>query len=316
MSGNFLWECQPKAEALILRIVDQACRSNAFIGDLQKELLLHTNTRLFDWLDYVVTNSQEGLLERGFETLKVMAEYRIYHHPGAQLPKVVVQEHAGLGLGIKVESISDFLLVRGISGEIEGTPLSGFRRCLISNESGVSLFAVERRGTQAMEPTMMSGEELELAILAREKWGSRPRSLNNEDEAMIQTIALGEEIVKMVGEDMAAWIVLECERKYWEARNRAGQLQKDRQDALGMGWANHDHHTFRSSRKHFSHLVQFFEMLGFHCRERFYAGKEAGWGAQVMENPRCGLVLFLDVDLAPNELEVDFAHEPLKDLDH
>ena len=55
-------------------------------------------------------------------------------------------------------------------------------------------------------------------------------------------------------------------------------MQKARQDRLGMGWANHDHHTFRSSRKHFTQLVRLFEMLGFHCRERFYAGKEAGWG--------------------------------------
>jgi len=78
-----------------------------------------------------------------------------------------------------------------------------------------------------------------------------------------------------------------------------------------MGWANQDHQTFRSSRAAFNQLVRLFETLGFHCRERFYAGEEAGWGAQVMENPNCGLVLFLDVDLAPEELEIDFAHHAL-----
>jgi hypothetical protein len=83
-----------------------------------------------------------------------------------------------------------------------------------------------------------------------------------------------------------------------------------------MGWGNHDHHTFRSSRKLFPALVRLFEILGFHCRERFYAGQEAGWGAQVMENPRAKLVLFLDVDLAPDELDQDFSHHPLMDLDH
>jgi hypothetical protein len=57
-----------------------------------------------------------------------------------------------------------------------------------------------------------------------------------------------------------------------------------------------------------------FEILGFHCRERFYAGEEAGWGAQVMENPRAKLVLFLDVDLAPHELEQDFSHHPIVDM--
>ncbi len=81
-----------------------------------------------------------------------------------------------------------------------------------------------------------------------------------------------------------------------------------------MGWANHDHHTFRSSRKYFHKLVRLFEILGFHCRERYYTGMEAGWGAQIMENPVCRLVLFLDVDLAPNEIEIDFAHHPMPEL--
>ena len=55
-------------------------------------------------------------------------------------------------------------------------------------------------------------------------------------------------------------------------------------------------------------------MVGFFCRERFYAGKEAGWGAQVMEHPKCGLVLFLDVDLEPEEIAIDFRHQTLKEL--
>src|SRR5262249_23928159 len=68
---------------------------------------------------------------------------------------------------------------------------------------------------------------------------------------------------------------------------------------------------FRSSRRHFKKLIELFEILGFHCRERFWAGMEAGWGAQVMENPRSKLVVFLDVDLTPEEIAIDFAHEPL-----
>ncbi len=52
-------------------------------------------------------------------------------------------------------------------------------------------------------------------------------------------------------------------------------------------------------------------MLGFHCRERFYAGSEAGWGAQVLEQPIAGVVIFADVDLAPSEITGDFAHESL-----
>ena len=51
------------------------------------------------------------------------------------------------------------------------------------------------------------------------------------------------------------------------------------------------------------------------CRERFYAGREAGWGAQVMEQPVCGIITFNDVDLTPDELVGDFSHEGLSERD-
>ena len=79
----------------------------------------------------------------------------------------------------------------------------------------------------------------------------------------------------------------------------------------GLGWANHDHHTFRSSRDAFPLLIQILEAFGFRSRERFYAGEEAGWGAQVMEQPVCRLAVFADVDLSPEEVESDFVHRPL-----
>jgi hypothetical protein len=56
--------------------------------------------------------------------------------------------------------------------------------------------------------------------------------------------------------------------------------------------------------------------MGFQCRERFYAGQEAGWGAQVIEQPRARVVIFADVDLSPEEVAADFAHEPLAEREH
>jgi hypothetical protein len=102
-------------------------------------------------------------------------------------------------------------------------------------------------------------------------------------------------------------LFFEAERVYWESRNRAARIQKQRQDRLGLGWGNHDHHTFRSSREHFVDLVEFLVKLGFTKRERYYAGAEAGWGAQVSEQPVAGIVVFADVDLLPDETELDFS---------
>jgi hypothetical protein len=128
---------------------------------------------------------------------------------------------------------------------------------------------------------------------------------------MEATLELARGLVAEMGQDGAAWIAFAAERTHWQARNRAAQVQKARQDSLGLGWANHDHHTFRSSRQAFPLLIDILETFGFHPRERFYAGAEAGWGAQVMEQPTCRFAVFADVDLSPNEVDGDFAHQPL-----
>jgi hypothetical protein len=110
-------------------------------------------------------------------------------------------------------------------------------------------------------------------------------------------------------------LFFEAEREYWQSRNHAARVQYERQSRLGLGWANHDHHTYRSSRPAFRHLIATLEQMGFHCRERFYAGREAGWGAQVLEQPECRVVIFADVDMSPEELMGDFSHDPLPERD-
>lgn len=324
-SQMFQWQCQPQAEALILAILEKALEANSDILTLQKDLLKHTSTRLFDWIDHVIVGNspilEKELAATGFVLEITSQDYRVFHHPGAQLPRIVVkdQDQPVIGIAVAVEHIADFLMVRGISRWIEGTPYSPFRRCCISKENNVMLWVVERKGTLFLDPIYQEGNAIQQYLEAMEKWQARPRGESKDkggDDSffMQKTLTLAQEIVRMVGQDRAAWIVLDVERKFWQSKNTAGQIQKNRQDRLGMGWANHDHHTFRSSRRHFHSLVKLFEILGFHTRERYYTGKEAGWGAQIMENPICRLVLFLDVDLAPTELDFDFAHQPMSDL--
>lgn len=314
----FNWQCEPRAEEIILKTLEECVQSNATIAKLQSDLFKHTSTRLFDWLDHVIVSSSTEVIHKleevGFVYDSSTESSRIFYHPGAQLPRVIVSDFVAHGIAVCVESIADFLSVRGISGWIEGSPYSAYRRCLINTENNHALWVVERRGSWTMEPTYTNEEAVSTYIQLTEKWLTRPRGLEDEDEAMKRTLELAQELVLAVGRDLAACIVCACERHYWQARNTAGQIQKNRQDKMGMGWANHDHHTFRSSRRHFHQLVRLFEILGFHCRERFYAGQEAGWGAQVVENSTAKLVAFLDVDLAPEELHDDFAHETMPEL--
>jgi len=314
---KFQWQQHFECEEFFLDLLKEAKVQNPFIRNVEEMLYKHTSTRLLDWVDHISLGYSADLIEKiegfGFELVLAKIDKRVFEHKGAQFPLLVVSDLSkGVdSVSLKVESICDFLASWRRSAKIYGTPYGRFRKALVNSQNEVSLFAVERRFGRDIEGVEEPLGYVEKYMEACEMWKVFPRSLSDSDEAMQIAIKRAEEMVALIGTGAAASLMLEQERNYWEKKNRAGQMQKLRQDRLGLGWANHDHHTFRSSRKYFLHLVRLFEIFGFHCRERFWAGQEAGWGAQVMENSDVRAVLFLDVDLTDSEIAIDFAHIPL-----
>ena len=321
------WLRYPEAEQFIVDRLHELISAMPSVRALADRLCLQASGRLVDWLDHLVLADGDqirGLLaDLGFQPEEVPVEPQrgVYYHPGAAFPRIVLcrgvaaSPGSAIAAAIKVEEIHAFLMAQHLSAAVEGTPLSPYRRARVWQEGGCELLVVERRGHAGFVPLHMLPDYAEAYLRAFERWATRPRLFADERMGMEHTLDLARSLVADMGTDIAAWIVLEAERAYWQRRNRAGQVQKARQDSLGLGWANHDHHTFRSSRHTFSLLIQILEVLGFHCRERFYAGAEAGWGAQVMEQPVCCFVVFADVDLSPHEVEGDFAHQPLPPRD-
>jgi hypothetical protein len=210
-----------------------------------------------------------------------------------------------------VEHVNEYLMTHHVPASIQGTPLSPYRRASAWSGDGRELLVVERRGYQGYLPVDMPPDYAQRYLDAFERWATRPRQFDDTREGMAHTLTLAQGLVSELGVDTAAWVAFAAEREHWQRRNKAGKVQKARQDHLGLGWANHDHQAFRSSREVFVELIQILETLGFRPRERFYAGAEAGWGAQVMEQPVCRLAVFADVDLDPSEVDGDFAHRPL-----
>ncbi len=315
-AGRFLRNCVQE----LTSVVPQA-------NSLAEELPVRTGSQLADWLDHIIMADGDALrselAELGFEPEDVPAatDDSVWYHPGALFPRLVLRalatEESGAVVGgaIQVEQISSFLMTHHLAVPIEGSVLSPYRRARLWHSNGREFLAVERRGHQGFLP-IARGPDWPVGILqAREAWASRRRAFADTMEGMEHTLELAGRLVSEMGTDLAAWIAFDVERSYWQRRNRAGQVQKARQESLGLGWANHDHHTFRSSRASFSLLIQILETFGFSARERFYAGAEAGWGAQVMEQPVCRLAVFADVDLSPEEVEGDFAHGHLAERD-
>lgn len=318
--ANFNWPLAYEAEALLSRHINAFLAANPTAARLAQRMHDETGTEFFEWTDHFILSQDHAtaLRDVGFvpEASDAPVDHTVHAHPHAMLPRVLLSVKARPSevppvLAIRPESLADFLARNNLAGEPVGPPCSRYRVVTVSEEHGTVFQAVERlgyRGFLVTEPRPGFAEDV---LKARELWRTRRRDFQQDDEAVRHAFAVQARVLDLVGTEVACELFFAEEREFWMFRNRAGRVQKRRQDQLGLGWANHDHHTFRCSRRYFPDLVEFMENLGLAKRERFYAGAEAGWGAQVMEAPAVGIVVFADVDLLPAEVDEDYAAKRL-----
>lgn len=308
-SASQVWEPQPAGARWIAGQVERFRNLHFAVPIVEQLLHEHTGTRLTDWIDHLFVCDGTGLESAGF----VRANDEWYEHPGALLPPVRIGVRDRMLL--RIDSVADFALCQKhrFAVDVTGEPLDLLRTGLISGENCAADFGViEHHGCNVRTPGLPLSPQQKLDIQnVRECLRLRQRTFDTLEDAFQDTRKLLLSSIESIGRDLTCDLFFEGERLYWQARNRAGQIQFMRQSALGLGWGNHDHHTYRSSRACFAPLIGLLELLGFQCRERFYAGREAGWGAQVLEQPVCGVVIFADVDLSPDEITGDFSHLPL-----
>ena len=316
----FDWPLAFPAEDLLRKWINSFVQHHSWARQLSNCLHQDTGTDLFEWVDYLTISDKEvfELREVGFlpEKVKAPAGVEVWFHPQAMLPRVAVMPDGSRNgvptrLVIRVESLVDFIAAHDLPTEIRDRFGSRLRRAIIAVENGFELLAVERLGWRHF----VSSEPLPgfaTAIIAtQELWRTRKRNFSSDSDGIGFAFELQAKAIELVGQDAACELFFTEERRYWEKRNRAGRIQKRRQDLLGLGWGNHDHHTFRCSRPFFADLIRFLLNFGFTKRERYYAGAEAGWGAQILEHYPTGITVFADVDLMPEETEVDFSEQPL-----
>lgn len=324
---QFRWETQPAAARWVSDVIERFAVDNPIIARLGHLLRDNTGTRLVDWVDHLALDSQQKQLERELSDVGFVADSSdvsaIWRHPRGIFPTVVLGS-GRIGLGIRVDSVEVGLerlpgwleIANPADSQIIGEYGSPFRMARLVSRNGVELWLVERHGHQGFEEVKPRSGQVSAASRHLEAFRRRERRFAVPADGFRQASELFAAAANDLGTAWACAVFFQAEREYWQSRNRAGRVQYERQDRLGLGWANHDHHTYRSSRASFTHLIATLEQMGFQCRERFYAGSEAGWGAQVLEQPDCQLVIFADVDLSPEELSGDFAHEPLPQREH
>jgi len=262
-------------------------------------------------------DEERGLRESGFSLAaheETPGGERVYERLRATLPRVLLRagpQGCSSAVALRPEFVADFIARHNSGNEPEGDPFSRYRRVVVAEENGTRLEAVERRSYRGFVAAPLGTGELASIMKAKELWRTRPRLFSDDHVGFETARRILARSLDLAGRDLSCQFFFEAEREYWAGRNRAARIQKFRQDQLGLGWGNHDHHTFRCSREHFVDLIDFLLKLGFEKRERYYAGAEAGWGAQISEQPTVGIVVFADVDLMPEETHVDFSTQKL-----
>ena len=310
---EFQWEPCPEGQKLLDEKIEGFLDRSSVMRDLAQEMRERTGTRFFDWIDHLKLPMNDDLSARlesaGFSRDK---KGKVWEHHGALFPRVVEGQDGDQRLVLKAEFAADFLSAHGVSSAVEGTPLGRYRIAQVADK----LWVVERHGYRGFSNPESTPEEAIRAQRVLESFRTRRRDFKGDDEeAFRHTHELIDRAISEVGRDWSCDLFFAAERDYWMRRNRAGRVQKARQDALGLGWANHDHHTYRCRRKTFPQVIEVFEKLGFTFRERFYAGAQAGWGAQIVEHEATGITIFADVDMTAEEVTGDFAREGFSEKD-
>jgi hypothetical protein len=313
--GEWDWRPYPEAEEFIEGQINHFLGKSSYALDLSGRIERGTSTRFGDWIDHLLVPEAAVDLERiheiGFREMPdaPMENAIPYRVEGSDLPPIALGEKETHELALKVELIEDFKRIHVPARKIEGEFASPFSRLVVKEEDGFILTAVERRGYDGF--MVQQGIDVPDYIKALNAFQSRPRLFEYDSKGMEYLALLIKDMLIELDTSRVADAFFRAERRYWETRNRAAQVQRAKQDGLGLGWANHDHHTFRSSRGRFRTLMRILQSLGMEPRERLHSESQPEWGSHLFEQRDCGVVVFADVDLDQDEMEMDIIQQGL-----
>ncbi len=316
---DFNWSIFAEAKTFLSGLVDDFMGEHNRAAEMASSIEWGSAARFLDWIDHMVI-PQDAVDEYDLQYLgfaedteaETMYGARCFRHMGSVLFPILLRSGALTELAIKVQELDDFKDSHVRTAEIMGDPFAKYRWLDVTREHNHLLTAVERRGYEGF--TLEDAYDIDAYKTTLDAFRTRNREFHTDGEGLSAAHDLVAAQMDDLATDRVADIWFRAEWEYYASHNKAAKIIKERQDHLGLGWANHDHQAYRCSREHFTKVVSILELLGLRRRETYSAGDQAGWGAQVMENPVGPFVVFCDVDMAPDEREFDFATEGLEPL--
>ena len=302
------WPSKPRASNRLIGLIQTIVASNVYLSTLAAKIE-EIGIDICVITDHVIlspTTFSSLSLHEDFVCDTAILTHTVYYCTDVTLPTVLVDSEITVPtIAIRVSSIEDFVKVHQLTHiRIHGEPESDFRFTgpMLPNVPAILIQRNAGRGYAITTIPPSLDHHLQNTLNA---FTHRLRSGDDLADTR-HAVKVFNEAELCIGNPRAVELFFETERNYWMSRNSAGRWQKARQDAVGLGWVNHDHHTYRSSRESFQGLIQLFLRMGFRRREQFYAGTEAGWGALILDHPESRVVIFADVDLSHDEVHTHF----------
>ena len=318
---NFNWSLWEEAESHLKGLIDEFLTSNNRAAELASTIEWTTGTKFFDWIDHMVlpvdSVDESTLQYLGYEEdtkVETMYGARCFRHRGSTLFPLLLRPSNLTSLAVRVEDVDAFTHVHRRLAEPLGDPLGPYRWVDVIKEHDHLLTAVDRRGYSGF--AFEDSYDIEDYAQVLDAFRERKREFPSDGEGMEATLDLIKEQLERLDINRLADAWFKAEWEFWVTTNQAAVFQRARQDQVGLGWANRDHQAYRCSREQYTRYMEILDLLGLRRREIFHAGTPAGWGAQVMEQPEVGFVVFCDVDLEPEDVDTEFTKEGLGTLDH
>lgn len=305
---RFLWTKQPAGEVFVRSLLSEALARNFAAERFRERLLEICGVRLRDIVDHIAMPDPHVAEAAGW----AVCEDGVWRNSAGFFPEIV--SGAELTIAFRVECLDRLRDATGAKTLIEGPAHGPFRRLRVFESEGVSFIGVERRGWNGFDLPDVDTRTVRAARVYLQAFRARRRQFSAVSQGLAYTEELTTAASAELGAHWACALFLRAEREHWARRCDAGALQTRLQNEAGIGWSNVDHHTYDSSREHFLRTIAIFETLGYICRELFYAGDQAGWGSQILEQPVERSTIFADIDLAPDEVDIDIGHIELPPL--
>jgi hypothetical protein len=305
LAHPFDWGLNQEAESHLRQLMSWFLDESDSFYDMSKRIEDATGTRTFDWIDYISVpmDIADG---KAVQThgLRARGRSNTYRAEGTSLPPLIIRDGKP-ELALKAWNVDTFRKVWSLDGTVRGEPDSAIRAVEAIDEDELKVLAVERRGFTGYDAP--EENDVEAYGDAVRRLRDRERDFGSEEKAFSDLEDILSSVASRLRAPRLADAFLRSEVDYWLSRNEAARTQAEVQAEMGLGLANIDHLTFRSSRRMFRRLMRIMGILGMEQRERFYAGDRAGWGAQIFESEESGYVVFADLDLRPDERDIDFA---------